>query len=704
MTRLGGKMRLGKVGTWVGASVVAAAMMVAAAGAQAPPRTARRPFTYTIAGHTIHDPYHWLANPHSAQTQAWITRQDAYTRKILGPLPQWREAAAKLRPLMAIGTVSTPVERGGRLYYLKRAATQPQAVLYTRDGSGPEQVVVDPNRLSAKHLISAYIQGVAANGEWMAYSLQFGGQDQSTVHIYDAVAGRDLPDVLPHGRYWGVAFSAVARGFYYVRDWPRRGPRLYFHRLGTAVQRDQLIFGRGLGTDKSMGVEISGDGHYLLITVNQGTGQTNEIYYQDLAAHGPVQPLITGLHAQFRGHLAGATVFVNTDWQAPNYRVLAVNLRHPARKNWRVAVPQGPDAVQSIAAAGGRLWVIYLHDASSRVEEFTPAGRRVRMLPLPALGSVGAISGTWRDPRVYYSFSSFAVPPTVYTARAQGGGQKVWYRVRVPGLPPDLKTRQVWYTSSGGARVPMFLVYRRGFQRNGRGRALLTGYGGFDISLTPRWDPLAVAWAEMGGVFAQPNLRGGGEFGEAWHRAGMLANKQNVFDDFYHAAHWLIRNGYTRPARLAAMGGSNGGLLVGAAMTQRPGLFAAIVCWHPLLDMLRYELFPIGNLWTPEYGDPRNPRQYPFIAAYSPYEHVRLGARYPAVLFLTGAGDTRVNPMHAMKMTAEMQADDGPARQAAHPILLYYGRSEGHSGGEPLDTRIRNESRWVGFLLWQTAG
>lgn len=691
-----------------GALAVISGLALAAWAANAgrippPPKTARDSFSYQVAGHTIQDPYHWLENARSAPTQAWIRREDAYTRRVIGHLPQRRKAAARLRPLLAISTISTPIARGGRLYYLKRAPSQPQAVLYTRRGNGPAQIVADPNRLSPEHLISAYIRGVAANGGLLAYSLQYGGQDQSTVHIYDAATGRDLPDVLPHARYWGVAFAARPRGFYYVKDWPQRGPRLYFHRLGTPLGQDQLIFGQGLGTDQSLGVQISPDGHYLLITVNQGTGQTNELYFQDRAARGPIRPLITGLKAQFRGRLAGDTVFVDTDWQAPNDRVLAVDLRHPERKNWRVVVPPGPDAIASIAAAGGRLLVTYLHDASSQVAVFTPAGRRVRTLALPALGSVGFISGAWNQPQIFYSFSSFAVPPAIYQGAARSGAARLWYRVRVPHLPADLVTRQVWYVSHGGVRVPMFLVYRRGLQRNGQARALLTGYGGFDINLTPHWSPLAVAWAEMGGIFAQPNLRGGGEFGEAWHRAGMLAQKQNVFADFYAAAHWLIRHGYTRPARLAAMGGSNGGLLVGAAMTQRPQLFAAIVCWHPLLDMLRYELFPIGNLWTPEYGDPRNPRQYPFIAAYSPYQHVRPGGRYPAVLFLTGAGDTRVNPMHAMKMTAEMQADDAPAQQAAHPILLYYGQSEGHSGGEPLDTRIQDEARWVGFLLWQTA-
>ncbi|MGH9533920.1 MAG: prolyl oligopeptidase family serine peptidase [Terriglobales bacterium] len=694
--------RMSVVAVLVAVTTLAAASAPASSAPSIPPKTARDHFTYTVAGRRIQDPYHWLESPHTAQTQAWITRQDAYTHRLLAQVPAIAQVAARLRPLIAIGTVSTPVERGGRLYYLRRAADQPQAVLYTRRIGGAERVVVDPNPMSPRHVISAHLDAVSSNGELMAYAIQHGGQDQSTLHIYDAATGRDLPDVMPLARYWGVAFTAQPRGFYYIKDWPYKGPRLYFHRLGAPVRGDRLVFGRGLGTDKAMGVAISPDGRYLLITVDEGTGQTNQLYFQDRAAHGPIRPLITGLPAWFHGRLAGATLFVHTDWQAPNGRVLGIDLRHPERGNWRVVVPPGADAIQGMAAAGGRLFVAYLHDVSSLVRVFSPNGKLLRTLALPSLGSIGGISGTWSDPRIYYEFSSFTVPPTIYAADARAGAPRVWARTRAPGLPSDLITRQVWYTSTGGVRVPMFLVYRRGVEHNGQARALLTGYGGFDITLTPAWNPVAVAWAEMGGVFAQPNLRGGAAFGEAWHRAGMLSHKQNVFDDFYHAAHWLIQHRFTRPSRLAAFGGSNGGLLVGAAMTQRPRLFAAIVCWHPLLDMLRYELFPIGNLWTPEYGDPRNPKDYPYIAAYSPYQHVRPGVPYPAVLFLTGAADTRVNPLHAMKMTAEMQAEDAPGRQRRRPILLFYGRSEGHSGGEPVALRIHNAARWLGFLWWQT--
>ncbi len=689
------------------AAVLAAVMAMAGCSASrgrvsAPPKSAQDAFVYTVAGHLIQDPYHWLENAHSPQTQAWITREDGYTRRVLAGVPAIRQAAARLRPLLAIGVISTPIERGGRLFYSRRAANQPQAVIYTRRLGGAARVVVNPNPMSAEHLISAYIAGVAADGRLMAYAIQHGGQDQSTLHIYDAATGKDLPDVMPHARYWGVAFTQKPRGFYYVKDWPYKGPRLYFHRLGTPVQSDHLVFGHGLGTNMAMGVSVSPHGRYLLIEVDEGTGQTNQLYLQNRAAHGPIRPLVTGLKAWFHGQFAGSTLFVHTDWQAPNGRVLAIDLRHPARRDWRVVVPAGPEPIQSVAAAGGRLFVTDLHNVSSRVRVFTPAGKLLRTLALPPLGSIGGISGTWSDPHIYYEWSSFTVPPTIYAGNARTGQSKVWARIRVPGLPRNLVTRQVWYTSTGGVRVPMFLVYKRGLARNGQARALITGYGGFDITLTPEWDPLAIAWAQMGGVFAQPNLRGGAAFGEAWHRAGMLSHKQNVFDDFYNGAHWLIRHHFTQPARLAAFGGSNGGLLVGAAMTQQPHLFGAIVCWHPLLDMLRYELFPIGNLWTAEYGDPRNPKDYPFIAAYSPYQHVRPGVRYPAVLFLTGAGDTRVNPLHAMKMTAEMQTDDAAAWQRRHPILIYYGRSEGHSGGEPLALRIHNEARWVGFLWWQT--
>jgi prolyl oligopeptidase len=387
---------------------------------------------------------------------------------------------------------------------------------------------------------------------------------------------------------------------------------------------------------------------------------------------------------------------MRTNWQAPNGRILAVDLRNPARDNWRQVIPESSAAMEGFSLAGGKLFVNYLEDVHSRVRIFEPGGKPVRDIRFPALGTVSSVTGQWTSPETFFQFESFHLPETIYRYHAATGRQQIWAQSNMPIRTDDLELKQVWYESKDRTKIPMFLLHRRGIKLDGSNAAFLTGYGGFNVSMTPEFSPTAVLWAEKGGVFALPNLRGGGEFGDRWHRAGMLANKQNVFDDFIAAAEWLVKEGYTRPARLAISGRSNGGLLMGAALTQRPDLFRAVICGYPLLDMVRYHTFLVARWWVPEYGSSEDPAQFKSIYAYSPYHRVKPGTRYPAVLFVTGDSDTRVAPLHARKMAALLQASG-----SERPVLLDYDTRAGHSRGMPVSRQIEDLTDQLSFLLWQ---
>jgi prolyl oligopeptidase len=377
--------------------------------------------------------------------------------------------------------------------------------------------------------------------------------------------------------------------------------------------------------------------------------------------------------------------------------VLAVDYAHPEREHWREVVPESDTAIDGVFLSGGKIVVAYVKNATSQVKVFQPDGKQVRELEFPALGSVGDIQTRWENKDAYISFNSFTIPRTIYRFDMETGARSLWYKAEVPVDSSKFEVEQVWVTSKDGTRVPMFLVHEKGIKKDGARPALLTGYGGFTVNITPEFWPDAIVWAEHGGVAAQVNLRGGGEFGEAWHKAGMLANKQNVFDDFIAASEWLVKSQYTNPSKLAIFGGSNGGLLVGAALTQRPDLYQAVVCWHPLLDMLRYDQFMDGKFWVSEYGSANDPEQFKWLYAYSPYQHVTKGTKYPAVLFMTGDGDTRVAPLHARKMTALLQASTGSDR----PIMLRYELAAGHAGGRSVTQDIGDSTDILSFLFWQ---
>jgi prolyl oligopeptidase len=447
-----------------------------------------------------------------------------------------------------------------------------------------------------------------------------------------------------------------------------------------------------------MWTNLAEDGRYLLISIWHGSAaMKSEIYYQDVAKNGPIVPIVNDVDARFRGQIADHYVFLQTNWQAPNGRIFRVDLNKPSRENWSEVIPQSSAVIRSFSLAGGRIFVNYTENVSSRLEVFEPDGKHVRGIELPAIGSAWGPYGRWKSNEAFFEFSSFHFAGITYRYDVDKGTKQVWFQPDVPVQSDMFEVKQVWYESKDRTKVPMFIVHAKGIKLDGNKATLLTGYGGFNNSQTPSFSTKAALWIQAGGVFARPNLRGGGEFGEEWHKAGMQEKKQNVFDDFLAAAEWLIAKGYTNPSKLAISGGSNGGLLVGAALTQRPDLFQAVVCTYPLLDMVRFHKFLVAKYWITEYGSSDDPNQFKYLRAYSPYHRVKAGAEYPAVLFITGDLDTRVDPLHARKMAALLQSATGSDR----PVLLRYFTKAGHSGGRPMTKRIDDMADRFSFLFSQ---
>lgn len=666
-----------------------------------PPPSRRNEVVDVMHGVSIHDPYRWLEDQNSPETRAWINAQNDYSRSILDKLPGRDQISRRLGELMKVDAIEVPVERHGRYFFRRRRAVQDLFVIYMRQGAtGKDEVLVDPHPMSADHSVSVDIRGVSPDGSLMAYGIRRGGADETEVHLLNVNTRRQLPDVLPRARYFDISFLPDNSGLYYSMM-GKNAPHVRFHKLGTDPGHDPEIFGQGYGPSNIVVAQVTEDGRYLIVHVLYGAAaDKTEVFCQDLARKGPIQPVIQGINARFFASPGGDHLYVWTNWKAANGRVLDIDLRHPGQDNWREVVAQGPDVIEDFDADGGKLLVKYLHNVSSQIRIFQPDGKPAGQITFPTLGSVGHISGHWRDKDMFFDFSSFHVPPTIYRYDLGSGRQSQWARENIPLDSSKFQLKQVWYRSKDGTRVPMFLLSQKGLKLDGANPVLMTAYGGFDISMTPRFSPEAVVWVEHGGVFALPNLRGGGEFGEQWHLAGMREKKQNVFDDFFAAAEWLIRNHYTSPSRLAIFGRSNGGLLMGAAMTQRPDLYRAIICGYPLLDMLRYQKFLVARFWIPEYGSADDANQFKYLYAYSPYQHVTKGTRYPAVLFETGDSDTRVAPLHARKMTALMQW----ASASGYPVLLHYDTTEGHSEGRPVSKQVADDTDELSFLFWQLGG
>ncbi|MCL4523959.1 MAG: prolyl oligopeptidase family serine peptidase, partial [Acidobacteria bacterium] len=559
------------------------------------------------------------------------------------------------------------------------------------------EVLVDPHPMSADHSTSVGMVDISEDGTTLAYTVRQGGKDEVSVRFLDVDSRKDLADTLPAARYFGISLKPDKSGFYYTRM-DKEGPRVRYHAMGTDVAKDAEIFGKGYGPEKIIYGNLSEDGSYLVIVVLYGSAADHtEVYLKNVKADGPLVAVVKDIEARFVPAMAGDKLLLWTNWKAPKGRVLSVALSNPRQEDWKELIPEGDAAIDGVDAAAGQILVSYTRNVASQVKMFAADGKPLGEMALPSIGSIGGISGRWNSKELYYSFTSFVIPNTIYRLEVGSGKPTVWAKSNVPIASEQFEVKQVWCTSKDGTKVPIFVLYKKGLKLDGTNPALLTGYGGFAVSLTPSFSSRAVLWAERGGVYAVANMRGGAEFGEEWHKAGMKEKKQNVFDDFYAAAEFLVQNKYTSRAKLAISGGSNGGLLVGAAMTQRPELFGAVVCSYPLLDMVRYHKFLVARFWVPEYGSSEDAEQFKYIRAYSPYQNVKPGTRFPATLFITGDGDTRVDPLHARKMAALVQAANGGDR----PILLQYDTKAGHSGGRPISKIIEDTTDELSFLFWQ---
>jgi len=703
----------------------------------APPKAAIKPMADTFHGTRIVDNYRWLEDGKSPETQKWVEEELAYTRALLDPLPGREAIHQRLTELLSIGVVTPPQIAGRYYFYTKREGMQNQPILYVRqrtDGETlqatslqPDRVLVDANQLAADGTVALDWFQPSDNGRYVAYGTSAGGSEMSTLHIIETKTGTVLPDVIERTRAASIAWLHDNHGFYYTR-YPKKGDvfagqemynrHVFYHELGTDPETDDKIFGEGRDLEDWPSVSLSNDGRWLLINVSQGWTKS-ELFLMDLKRGTPPTRVTTGKNFLYSAEIYNDKLYITTNEDAPRFRLLTAYAGDYDRAHWEELIPQSDAVLKGAAVFGRKVFAQYEQNATSQLKVFDLFGEKVADLPLPALGTVFESSGRWNRDEVFYGFQSFTTPPSIYRVQLNAihievkpagpsgeviGLTSLWTKVDAPSIDPAAyDVEQEWFASKDGTRVPMFVVHKKGLEKNGHNPTLLTGYGGFNVSLTPAFSRTAYLWMEHGGVYAVANLRGGAEFGEDWHRAGMLDKKQNVFDDMIAAAEHLISEKYTDSTHLAIQGGSNGGLLMGAMITQRPELFRAVVCQVPLLDMLHYQDFQIAKLWIPEYGTAENAEQFKWLYAYSPYHHVKPGVEYPAILFMTADTDTRVDPMHARKMAAEMQAEAKNGASRTRPILLRIESKAGHGAGKPVAKQIEEFTDVYSFLFWQVA-
>ena len=650
-----------------------------------------------IHGTRVPDPYRWLEDQDSPATRAWIEAQVAHTRAFLDARPGRAAIASRLAELNRVDTAEHPKVRAGIYFYRNKRAHQNQYDIFIRRGpAGPDELLVDVNGMSADGSTSAAILDVSSDAKLLAYGVRRGGRDEMVLRIMNARTRRMLPDEFPEARYFGVVFDTTRNGLYYSIFTPA-GPRVRYHQFGAPVSEDKEIFGKGLGPQLILAIYSTPGAGHALLTVFHGSAPKSDLYLKEIATDSPAVPVVTGIDAMFFGSISGRRLYISTTWNAPNGRVMVTAIDRPERSHWREFIPESESVLQRFVPAGQHFVRLSSQAAVSRMDVLDATGQTIRAVPMPALGTVSLIEASGGDSRVWFDFNSINYPHRIYEYETRSGKLTPWRLSEAPVRSEDFEVKQAWYESRDKTRVPVFLAHRKGIRLDGRNPVLVNGYGGFSLSRRPTFTTERIVWMEAGGVIALPGLRGGGEFGEKWHQAGMLDRKQNVFDDFIAAIEWLIDNRYTSPPKIAISGGSNGGLLVGAVATQRPDLFQAAICGAPLLDMIRYHKFLVARWWIPEYGSSDDPKQFQYLLRYSPYHNVKNGVDYPAMLFVTGDSDTRVHPLHARKMTALMQASTGSER----PILLHYDTSTGHSGGKPVDALIADRADELTFLFSQ---
>jgi prolyl oligopeptidase len=696
-----------------GAAPPPAARTAPAASGAPPPLPYPAARTVDIAeprfGVTVRDPYRWLEDGGSPEVKAWVAAEDRLARDYLAKLPGRAALKERLRELYYVESVSVPVQRGGRMFYTRKPADREKRTLYYRAGdAGEERVLLDAASLSPDGSTSLGVWMPSPDGKTLAYVVHPNNADDGVIHVRDVATGNDTAvDVIGGAKYAVPQWTPQGDGFYYVglpsdkaipaAELPGHS-EVRFHRLGAAPASDEVVFPKLGNPETELEATLSRDGHWLLVSVIRGASVI-ELHLRD--ARRPKAPwvaLVKGHEGTMAATAWKDQLYLRTTEGAPLGRVFRVDPRRPARDGWKEIVPEAKDArLEDARVVGGHLALRYVRLAKSELEIRTLDGERAGAgsIALPGIGSTAGLVGEPDSDTAYYLFKSFTNPGVIYRTSIKTGESKVWYAFKTPVDLAPFEVEQVFYPSKDGTQVSMFVVRRKGAPRDGSTPFFVTGYGGFDISMTPFFWPDLLVWLEAGGGFAVPNLRGGGEYGEAWHQGGMLARKQNVFDDFIAAAEHLVQRGETRPERLAMWGASNGGLLVGAVLTQRPDLFRAAICGVPVLDMIRYPLFGDGKTWVAEYGSPDEEAHFKALFAYSPYHRVTPGAAYPAVLMLSADADDRVPPHHAWKMTAALQAASGSGR----PVLMRVERNAGHGGADRVESEVEETADVLSFSL-----
>jgi prolyl oligopeptidase len=693
------------------AVVVAAGAVAARADAKLTyPDTKRVDQVDDYHGTKVPDPYRWLEQDArtSSEVASWIAAENKVTQGWLAQVPQREPIKKRLTTLWNYERFSPPVQDGGHWFFNQNTGLQNQSVLFMADalGSAPT-MVLDPNTWSADGTIALGGYAVSDDGRYLAYSRSVAGSDWSEWHVRDLQAGKDLDELVQWTKFSAASWTHDSKGFFYSRyDAPAKGEtfqavnrnqKMFYHRLGTPQTDDVLVYQRPDQPDWDFGGQVSEDGRYLVIAVRKGTDPKNMLLYRDLnEPYGAPVELISKFDNEydFLGN-DGTVFYFQTDLDAPKGKVIAIDITRPAQANWRTIVPEAAEAMQGVDLVGDSFMVSYLKDATSLIRQFKTDGTAVRDVSLPGIGSAGGFNGKRSSTEVTYSYASFNQPSTVYRYDLKGGQSTLWKQPKVAFRPDDFVVKQVFYESKDKTKVPMFIVHRKDLKMDGNRPTLLYGYGGFKISMTPTFSPARIAWLEMGGVYAMPNLRGGGEYGEAWHHAGTKTQKQNVFDDFIAAAEYLVSHGITKPSRLAISGGSNGGLLVGATLTQRPDLFGAAMPAVGVMDMLRFDQFTAGRYWVDDYGSSSDPAVFPALLAYSPYHNIKPGTKYPPTFVTTADTDDRVIPMHSFKFAAAMQK----AQAGDAPILIRIETSAGHGGGKPTSKQIEETTDQYAFLV-----
>ncbi len=657
-------------------------------------------------GVKVADPYRWLEDIDSPEVHAWVEKENALTRSYLDAIPARAALTAPLDALYRVPSVTQAFAAGTRVFWLANDGSQAQDVIWVHDGPDAQpRVLLDPNGLSADGTIAVFSPSPSPDGSLLAYALSDGGSDWRTWRVRNVATGEDLPDRLEWSKFSNANWAADGRSFTYAAfDQPAAGserkaissaPRLMRHRVGTSQAEDALVYQRPDEPKWMFGAEDTEDGRWQVLSIRRGSERKTMVLVRELSRKGAdFVPLIDNFDAGWQLVTSdGEELIFRTDADAPLGRVVAIDARHPERR--REVVPEGASVLTGVTAAGNSLIAQRLVDATAKLELVGLDGAPRGEVALPGPGAVGSLNGRRSSSQAFFTFQSFTTPPSIYRLDSTSAAATEFRSPDVPFDPADFVTEQVWTTSKDGTKVPMFVSHLKSVKPDGNVPVLLQGYGGFDVPVVPRYRTWIIQWLRMGGVFGSANLRGGGEYGQAWHDAGRLKNKQNVFDDFIGAAEWFVSSGWSRPGRIAINGGSNGGLLVGAVLNQRPDLFAAAIPEVGVMDMLRFNKFTIGWAWVSDYGSPEDPKMFPVLRAYSPYHNVKPGTHYPAVLVMTSDHDDRVVPGHSFKYTTAMQA----AQAGDAPILLRVETRAGHGAGKPVTKQVEEAADKLAFLV-----